>query len=787
MTATPPVTAAPTLRGVILTLIALCCAALSLGLAHDAAAQPQAAAVLAETTGPSPAESAQAAIAGAEDPAMIRDVISALSDAEARALLIAELDSQVAERQAARASADARSPAEIVADWFSNLGDSLLVSIADTAKLRQEAAARWRRFEEQRGERSTAALFGALAASLAGGVIIAWALRMLTRGWDAALRRASAASMWGRLRLVCHRFLLQARHLIVFTVAAAAIKAALTKGAPADAAFVAQVLEIGFWGGVTALLTNFVFSPFRPDLRLVPTKDAIAWFITWRTVMLFSLSAVLSAVVDTGTWSVDGVRTDGVRLVFWLNVFLHLVAIHTLWRARHAFQRMLRGDDAMRGARPSLLAANWHSIAVTVLAGQWLVVELLIANDAVNRISEVALNLTPVIFLALPLIDQALRAIIAEYWPDAPEKGPLIAAANRATQAGLMRFGRLMVWLIILIILADLWELEAADIAGESFGAHLASAAVELVFLLVVAYGLWELMNVLTDRQIAIERATLGVDENAEGKQDGEGGRGGTRLGTVMPLLRGVVRFFILLLTLLAVFGLLGVNVTPLLAGAGVVGLALGFGAQTLVRDILSGVFFLVDDAFRQGEYIEIGETRGTVESISIRSMQLRHHTGPLHTIPFGEIARLTNYSRDWVIMKLPMRVTYDTDVERLRKLIKALGKELMEDPEHGPNFLEPLKSQGVIQMDDSAMIVRVKFKCLPGDQWVLRKVVYARIRELFAREGIRFAHREVTVRVAPEEGGREGAPPSPAQREAALGAATALLTDTQKTPEDVR
>lgn len=218
----------------------------------------------------------------------------------------------------------------------------------------------------------------------------------------------------------------------------------------------------------------------------------------------------------------------------------------------------------------------------------------------------------------------------------------------------------------------------------------------------------------------------------------------------------------------------MGVNVSPLFAGAGVIGLAVGFGAQTLVRDIFSGAFFLIDDAFRKGEYIDLGDVKGTVEKISVRSMQLRHHLGALNTIPFGEIRVLTNYSRDWVIMKLSLRVTYDTDVEKVRKLIKKLGQQLLDDPVIGQNFIQPLKSQGVVEMQDSAMIIRVKFMTKPGDQWLVRKRVYQDIRDLFDREGIKFAHREVTVRLA----GEHMAELSPAQRQAVTGGVQAAIED---------
>jgi small-conductance mechanosensitive channel len=207
---------------------------------------------------------------------------------------------------------------------------------------------------------------------------------------------------------------------------------------------------------------------------------------------------------------------------------------------------------------------------------------------------------------------------------------------------------------------------------------------------------------------------------------------------------------------LFAALSSLGVNVGPLVAGAGVIGLAIGFGAQTLVKDVVSGVFFLIDDAFRRGEYVDLGSVKGTVERISVRSLQLRHHLGAVHTIPFGDIAALTNYSRDWVIMKLPLRLTFDTDPQQVKKIVKRIGAEFMEDELVGDGLLEPPKSQGVIQMEDSAMILRVKFKAVPGKQFVIRRELLHRIRAAFEEAGIRFANREVTVRVnedaTPEE-----------------------------------
>ncbi|MEM7745795.1 MAG: mechanosensitive ion channel family protein [Pseudomonadota bacterium] len=293
----------------------------------------------------------------------------------------------------------------------------------------------------------------------------------------------------------------------------------------------------------------------------------------------------------------------------------------------------------------------------------------------------------------------------------------------------------------------------------------------DVIDILFLGYLVFHAVRIWVDTKIAEEIGDEDPNEIAEGEG---GGAGATRLATILPLFRNFLLISIVVGILLLLLVEFGVNVAPLFAGAGIVGLAIGFGSQTLVRDILSGAFFLADDAFRKGEYIDVGEVKGTVEKISLRSFQLRHHLGKLHTIPFGEIQYLTNFSRDWVMMKLPLRLTYDTDVEQVRKLVKKLGLRLLEDPDIGDKFIQPLKSQGVIQMDDSAMILRLKFMTYPGEQWVIRKRVLADIRELFAAEGIKFAHREVTVRIPDLPEDRQ----LTADEKAAIGAAARRSVD---------
>jgi moderate conductance mechanosensitive channel len=190
----------------------------------------------------------------------------------------------------------------------------------------------------------------------------------------------------------------------------------------------------------------------------------------------------------------------------------------------------------------------------------------------------------------------------------------------------------------------------------------------------------------------------------------------------------------------------LGIELTPVLAGAGVVGLALGFGAQALVRDVISGIFYLAEDAFRIGEYIEAGSnTKGTVERITLRSVALRHHNGPLHFVPYGALGTVRNTSRDWVVFKFNLPLPLDIDSEKVRKLIKKVGEEMQADPEVGPLLQETLKGK-LYRVDPGVKVFRCKFRTAPGKQFDVRAQAYKRIEAALKKMDLRFADGSLPV-----------------------------------------
>ena len=423
------------------------------------------------------------------------------------------------------------------------------------------------------------------------------------------------------------------------------------------------------------------------------------------------------------------------------TLFGTLLLSITAYRYRNTVAAMVLGDRAQdRAAWIRFLVRLWHIAAISYFFLAWLVTGIRLLLELP---SPVGLVTGPVWVLFASLAAYGVLLLIVDRaLPDASGHDAGDPGEPWADTSPFKQLAELVccifVWLAGIWAVLRIWGIDVSS--EDSFVVQ----AADIVLVVFLAYVGYQAIKIAIDRKIIEE----GGFELGEPGEEG-GGSGAARLVTLLPRARNALLITLVVIVGMIVLSRLGVDIAPIFAGAGVVGLAIGFGAQTLVRDVFSGAFFLVDDAFRVGEYVDIDGTRGTVERISVRSMQLRHHLGPLHTMPFGEIKRVTNNSRDWAMMKLELRLTYDTDPEKVRKLVKKLGQELREHPEVGEKFLQPLKSQGVFRMEDSAMISRVMYMTKPGDQFVVRKLVYMRLRELFECEGIKFAHREVTVRVA--------------------------------------
>jgi moderate conductance mechanosensitive channel len=465
------------------------------------------------------------------------------------------------------------------------------------------------------------------------------------------------------------------------------------------------------------VLGRILLAPGAERFRVVPMATASArfWFL-WSAVLI-GWFVFVNTTLDV--LALLGVSEPAGYLVgLACGVVLVGLALFVVWRHPER-------ESGLRPRRSQRVGTWLLSLYVVVV---WL---LLFTGSVAPFYVGVLFLLLPIAIRGAQLaVNHVLRPAQDETAADAV---PSVTAVclERGLRAALLIGGA---YLIAWILGVDFGALTARD----TLAMRLMRGAINVVVIVLLADFAWHLARAWIDARLA--------ETDAGGEVEAGEIRRRARLRTLLPILRNLLMVVLVTMAALMALSSMGVEIGPLIAGAGVVGVAIGFGAQTLVKDIISGMFFLLDDAFRIGEYIVSGSYKGTVESFSLRSIKLRHHRGYLYTVPFGELGAVQNMSRDWVIDKLSVGVTYDTDVDKVKQIIKQIGKELQANEEFAPHIIETLKMQGVEQLGDFAIQIRMKMMTKPGEQFVIRRRAYAMIKKAFDANGIHFAFPTVTV-----------------------------------------
>ncbi|MDU9003636.1 mechanosensitive ion channel family protein [Sedimentitalea todarodis] len=672
----------------------------------------------------------------------VREMVARMSDDQVRDMLLDRLDAVAAAESQTGTPAGTGVFSQLNTLWvafYSNPLDAI-VKLPTLVQKQGEAIGGFVR--EFGGASGVFKMLGLTAIALAVGFGVEFLAQRLTKRWQRSLPPSDSATLRESLSFLFRRFMREIFGLIIFYFTIRMVGRALLD--TQQLIFVApMVTYLIWWPRLGAAVSRFVLAPKKPSLRLVSLDDHWAAFLHKNLVGLILLSGF--TIFAVGFNMNAGHSLAETRIGFWLDSAVYLYIIFIAWSARDGLVELMRGSDPDRTEYDELVARCYPYYVIAVAAGMWVLVTILAGLGNVELLLKGAHYTTMFWLIIAPTLDMLVRGLVRHLVPPMIGQGPLAEKAYRSTKRSYIRIGRVLIAGIVLVLIANSWDMNIADFTSQRQG--FGSRLIEFLMTLAVGYIVFEVVSLWINRKLAKEQTSS--DPVSEDVAVGEGGgAGGSRLATVLPLLRlSALTGIVIIFTLLAV-GTLGIDITPLLAGAGILGLAIGFGAQKLVTDIVSGVFFLIDDAFRVGEYVDVGGTMGTVEKISIRSMQLRHHRGNVHTIPYGSVEKVTNFSRDWVIMKLMFTVPFDTDPNKVKKIFKKIGAEMLADPLFENDFLEPFKSQGVLQFDDVGIVMRGKFMAKPGTQFTIRKEIYNRVRKEFADNGIEFARREVRVAI---------------------------------------
>jgi small-conductance mechanosensitive channel len=334
-----------------------------------------------------------------------------------------------------------------------------------------------------------------------------------------------------------------------------------------------------------------------------------------------------------------------------------------------------------------------------------------------------------------PLIIAGLSVWNREAAEQAAEDG-----RRRGVAVGLFALAEGAVILLAGGLIMRAWGIDPLNPPRGDGIAGIVPGLVQAAVVLVATFALWRALTALLTPPPMPEDGETLRDEDIAARH---------RIATILPVIRGFALAVLAVMAAMTALSSLGVDIAPLLASAGVLGLAIGFGAQRLVADVISGLLFLYEDAFRVGEYIEVSGGKGAVERISLRSVRLRHPRGPVYTIPFSAMGTVQNHSRDYATMKFTFAVPSDTDVEKVRKLIKKAGASMMEDPEVKDFILEPMKSQGVLSIQGPSYVIGCKFTARPGKQFIVRRKAYVAIQKALEENGIHLFEPQLTVNPA--------------------------------------
>ena len=430
-------------------------------------------------------------------------------------------------------------------------------------------------------------------------------------------------------------------------------------------------------------------------------------------------------------------------LVKIVSLVVNLCLISIVLQCRATVANRLRAPSGAVGARAALenrLADVWHFVAIAAIITLWFVLAVR-AQDSASRAlqlvveSALALALARVVAItALGALDRLLR-VNNDFTARFPG---LETRANRYYPALRAAISLAIVW-ITAIALFEIWGVDAISwFNGGAFGSLLISALVTIAVAATVAAAVWEAANAAIDRHI--ER----LNREAHFQR-------AARLRTLSPILRTTLLIAILVVLGLTALSEIGVNIAPLLAGAGIVGIAIGFGSQKLVQDLITGLFLLLENAIQVGDWVTAAGLSGSVETLSIRTMRLRAGDGAVHIVPFSSVTSVTNANRGVGNAAVSVSVAYDEDTDRVGQTLTEIALEMRQEAKFKASMLSELQLWGVDKVDALGATIVGQIVCTDAGRWEVQREFNRRMKQRFQQLGIQIAPPAPTVVIAPQ------------------------------------
>jgi small-conductance mechanosensitive channel len=693
----------------------------------------------------------------AVDPAELRALLSALEDPAERERMTARLRALLAvqEAETAPGALGART-LEFMSERVAALSRQLVAAGAAFRDL--PVALDWarRQIVDERRHDEWMELGLRLAGVIVAGFLAAAAAERLLRGPRGSLERQTPRRFLARIPLLLGRLVIEVVPIVAFALAGYGM---LSMTDPPRVSRLAALLVINahILIGLLLVATRTLLAPEAPGLRLPPIADETAHYLyIW--VRRIAFTAVYGYLVGE-TASLLGLPEPAyLAFLKLVGLAVAIMAVIVIMQNRGHVATWLRGTPISGGEDGNVEAAEiaagyrsatlrtarrrfadvWHVLAILYVLLAYAILALGIQGgfEFMVRATLGTIVAVAVARLLVTALDRALRrgfAVSAELKAQFPK---LEERANLYVPL-LERGLKVVVWLVALLTVLDAWGLDGFGWIDTPLGARVLGSAFSIVLVLVIAVLAWEIVSNAIERYLAGGTAAGGTVQRS------------ARMRTLLPLLRNAFLVVLVTIVVLILLSEIGLNIAPLLAGAGVIGLAIGFGSQTLVKDVITGLFILFEDTISVGDVVDVGNGHsGVVEAISIRTIRLRDLTGTVHSVPFSQVASVKNLTKDFSFYVFDISITYDEDPDRVIDVIRELGAEMQEEPPFSGVILEPIEVLGVDRLSESAVIIKARFKTRPLQQWSVGREFNRRLKKRFTEKGIAIPFPQRTIRV---------------------------------------
>ncbi|MET4697520.1 small-conductance mechanosensitive channel [Constrictibacter sp. MBR-5] len=588
----------------------------------------------------------------------------------------------------------------------------------------------------------------ALVVVLAAAIATEWMVRRVLLRPRRAVESRHHDRLVVRLSFVAVRLILDLLPVLAFALVAHAAMAFLDPPWRIRLAVLALV-QANVIVRLIGVAARSLLAPEFASLRLLGVGDQTAQYI-------YIWVRRIAAVAVYGYFFIEALYALGAPydvytvMLKLLGFVVTVLMIVLILQNRAAVAAAIRGTGQSGGMRTlrARFGDVWHVFAITyvvVVFAIW-AVQLEQGFSFLFR----ATLLTVGVLLLSRLIAAIVRQLLERGFaisPDVKTRYPGIEErANRYVPV--LRCILLgTVYAVTVLALLEVWGLDAFGWVASESGRHVVGGAAKIVIVVFIALVAWALLSA------AIERYLNSAD------MDGNVIQRSQRVRTLLPLMQKTAFVGITIIAGLIVLSEIGIDIGPLLAGAGIIGLAVGFGAQTLVKDIITGIFILVENQFSVGDVVNVGGNGGLVEAISIRTIRLRGYDGTVFTVPFSEVGSTANLTKEFSYYVADVGVAYREDTDQVVAVLRAILDEMIADPDFGSKILAPLDVAGVDKFDESAVIVKVRIKTLPIQQWGVGREFNRRMKKKFDELGIEIPFPHRTIYFGVDKSG--GAPPA--------------------------